>query len=275
VSGAGNPHALVRGPGARHNRAIARPEDPRPFPPTRYSAVAALGAAPSEVRERARDLLAAAYWQPVYTHLRLRWRRGPEDAADLTQSFFLAALERDFLAGYDPARSRFRSFLRLCLDRHVQRADEAAGRQKRGGGAAHLDLDFAAAEAALPADPSAASNPEALFEREWLRALMEQAIAALRADCEARDRGLDWRLFARYDLAPAGEPRPSYRELAAAEGVAEHTVTNRLAAARRDFRRLLLEALRALTGSEAEFREEARALLGIDIEPGPGPEARP
>lgn len=252
---------------------MARPDDPRPFPPTRYSAIAALGAAAGEERARARDLLAAAYWQPVYTHLRLRWRKSPEDAADLTQSFFLAALERDFLAGYDPARSRFRSFLRLCLDRHVQRADEAAGRQKRGGGAEHLALDFAAAEAALPADPAAAADLEALFDREWLRALMEQAVAALRAHCDARERSLDYRLFTRYDLAPAGEVRPSYRALAEAEGVPETTVTNRLAAARRDFRRLLLDSLRALTASEAEFREEARALLGIDA--GPAPEARP
>jgi hypothetical protein len=47
--------------------------------------------------------------------------------------------------------------------------------------------------------------------------------------------------------------------------VTEVTVTNRLAAARRDFRRILLEQLRAITGSESEFREEARALLGLEL----------
>lgn len=237
------------------------------FPPTRYSAIAALGAADSEERARARELLAAAYWKPVYTHLRLRWRRSPEDAADLTQDFFLAALEKDFLAGYDPARSRFRSFLRLCLDRHVMRVAEASGRLKRGGGVERLPLDFAAAEAALPADPAAAANPEVLFEREWIRGLMEEAIAALRVHCEAKERSLDFRLFMNYDLAAAVDGRPSYRELAGAEGVTEATVTNRLAAARRDFRRLLLEQLRRLTSSESEFRQEARALLGQDPEP--------
>jgi RNA polymerase sigma factor (sigma-70 family) len=241
------------------------PDAPRPFPPTRYSAIADLRAADPGDRERARTTLAETYWKPVYSYLRLRWRRDPDDAADLTQSFFLAALEKEFLAGYDPTRARFRTFLRTCLDRHVQHADESHGRLKRGGGVEHLSLDFAAAEATLPtvADPS--PSPDSLFDREWLRALMEEALRRLREECDTRDRSLDYRLFVCVELADDAVPRPTYRELAAAEGVTEVTVTNRLAAARRDFRRILLEQLRAITGSESEFREEARALLGLEL----------
>jgi vacuolar-type H+-ATPase subunit H len=47
-------------------------------------------------------------------------------------------------------------------------------------------------------------------------------------------------------------------------GIAETQVTNHLAWARREFRRLVLEALEEATGSEEEFRAEARQLLGID-----------
>jgi hypothetical protein len=43
------------------------------------------------------------------------------------------------------------------------------------------------------------------------------------------------------------------------------TVTNHLFWARREFRRLVLERLREITGSEREFREEARAVLGVDV----------
>ena len=39
-------------------------------------------------------------------------------------------------------------------------------------------------------------------------------------------------------------------------------MTNRLAWTRREFRRLLLETLRGVTGSDEEFRLEARLLLG-------------
>ena len=255
------PDALYAAAAVPHNRRMLHPDDRHPFPPTRHSAIADLGAAAPDARDRARDLLAEAYWRPVYAHLRLRWRRDPDDAADLAQSFFLSALEKDFLAGYDPARSRFRSFLRLCLDRHVQRADQSAGRLKRGGGAEHVDLD--AIEAGLPAD--AGDDPEALFARETLRALMAHGVAAVRARADAADRPLDYRLFECVELAPGGGPRPSYRELAEAEGVTEMTVTNRLAAARRVFREAVLERLRALTASDAEFREEARELLGLEL----------
>ena len=37
-----------------------------------------------------------------------------------------------------------------------------------------------------------------------------------------------------------------------------------LALARREFRRIVLEKLRALTATDDEYRREARALLGVD-----------
>jgi hypothetical protein len=41
-------------------------------------------------------------------------------------------------------------------------------------------------------------------------------------------------------------------------------VTNHLAWARREFRRVVLERLRELSGSDAEYRTEARELFGMD-----------
>ena len=46
-------------------------------------------------------------------------------------------------------------------------------------------------------------------------------------------------------------------------GVKGSDVTNYLAYARREFRRIVLEQLREMTGSEEEFRQEAQSLLGI------------
>jgi hypothetical protein len=43
------------------------------------------------------------------------------------------------------------------------------------------------------------------------------------------------------------------------------TVTNHLALARRELRRIVLDTLRELTASDAEFRREARQLLGLDL----------
>ena len=70
-----------------------------------------------------------------------------------------------------------------------------------------------------------------------------------------------FRLFERYDLAETAAP--SYAELADEFGISSTTVTNYLAWARREFRRCVLDQLREITGSDEEFRREARSLLGI------------
>src|SRR5579859_2762984 len=87
------------------------------FPRTRRSAVAAVGSGDPAERARGFDALVRAYWKPVYAHLRLRWRHGPDDARDLTQGFFARAFEKGFFADYDPSKALFRTFVKTCLDR--------------------------------------------------------------------------------------------------------------------------------------------------------------
>jgi hypothetical protein len=70
-------------------------------------------------------------------------------------------------------------------------------------------------------------------------------------------------VFQAYDVDdPPQERRPTYRELGARFGIAETQVTNYLNWARREYRRCVLTTLRALAGNDAEFREDARELLG-------------
>lgn len=239
---------------------------PRGFPTTRASLLEAAASADPEARRRAFDTLVTAYWRPVYLHLRLRWNAGREDAEDLTQEFFSRAVEQGFFDGFDPARARFRTFLRTCLDRFSANARRDARRLKRGGGAVHLSLDFDAAERDLPlADASA--DPDARFHQEWIRSLFAMAVEALRSESEAGGREIRFRVFARHDLDPVeGGERPSYRSLAEEFELPVTQVTNHLSWARREFRRLVLEHLRSLCGSEAEFRAEARELFGVDPE---------
>jgi hypothetical protein len=71
-------------------------------------------------------------------------------------------------------------------------------------------------------------------------------------------------VFERFHLDEAREA-PSYEEVAAELGLALVTVQNRLAYARRHFRRLVLEILREITANEEEFRFEARSVLGVDL----------
>ena len=234
------------------------------FPQTRISVVERLGSADASERQLAWDSLVTAYWRPVYKYLRARWRLTPEAAEDLTQDFFARALEKGFLETYDPSKARFRTWLRTCLDGVASHAHEAAGRQKRGGQAQTVPLDFTTAEGevrevALTADV----DLDAWFHDEFVRALFARAVDALRSDCEARGKAEHFALFEACDLSDVRDAeRPSYKALADARGWPVHDVTNRLAAVRRDFRSHVLRLLRESCASEAEYEREARGLFG-------------
>jgi RNA polymerase sigma factor (sigma-70 family) len=236
------------------------------FPPTRRSLIEELQGGTPEAKARAADAVARAYWRPVYSYLRRHWRLEPADAEDLTQEFFARAFAQEWLSGYDPTRARFRTFVRVALDRVAANAQRDAGRLKRGGGAELLSLDFAGAEAGLAERVAdAGTDPEATFREEWVRAFFAECVGALEARLAARGRRVVFDVFARYDLDDA-DPRPRYSEIAALLGIPLTQVTNHLYAARREFRAIVIDRLRSECGDEGEFRAEARALLGVDAE---------
>jgi DNA-directed RNA polymerase specialized sigma24 family protein len=137
-----------------------------------------------------------------------------------------------------------------------------AVREKRGGGAAHLSLDFADAEHELAAASVPASMDE-FFEREWVRSLFGLAVERMKASCTQAGKQKQFAVFEACDLVDRDE-KPSYVELARRFGIAVTDVTNYLSLTRREFRRCVLEQLRAMTGSDDEYRREAQALLGVD-----------
>ena len=234
------------------------------FPPTRLSVVARVRSEDADTRRVAHEALVEAYWKPIYKYLRLKWHLSPDAAADATQEFFLSLLERDLVGRYDAGRARFRTYLRLCLDGFVANQQKAERRIKRGGGITTVPLDFTTAEGELVRiEPSIPADVDDLFYREWVRALFDRAVADLRADAEGRDRQVMFEVFVRYDLADAAT-RPSYDEIGAALGLPTTTVTNHLAAMRRQFRAIVLDRLREITGSDDEWEAEARRLLRGD-----------
>jgi RNA polymerase sigma factor (sigma-70 family) len=222
--------------------AIGGPHDR--FPSTQLSL---LEAAAAGLPNDALDCVIALYWKPVYRFIRFRFRKDNEDAKDLTQGFFTTALQRDFFGRFDPSKASFRTYLRMAVERFAASDHAAANRLKRGG-----DVRFE------PVEEQAATtqSPEQIFEREWQRQLFALALDDLRAHCERHGKQLQLRVFEAYDLADGG--RPSYADLAAQHGIAETSVTNHLAWARRTLRGLVTERLRGVTSGERELREEMR-----------------
>ena len=234
------------------------------FPTTRHSVIERLRDAHHPARREAFGDLVDGYWKPVYKYLRVRWRLSAEEAEDATQALFTEALEHEWFARYDDEKARFRTFVRVCADRLVMNRQQAARREKRGGAQSPVSLDFAAAEHELSVQ-AIGVPPEAdeFFKREFVRALFDRAVRAVRDDAMARGRQLHWTLFERYDLR--GDDRVSYAALAAEFGLTAGQVTGYLAQMRGAFRTHAVAELEALCADREEFRREARELLGLDV----------
>ena len=233
------------------------------FPATRLSVVERTRSGDADTRRMALAAIIEAYWKPAYKYLRVKWSLDPDAAADLTQEFFTSTLEKDVIERYDPGRARFRTYLRLCLDGFAANARKSEGRLKRGGGVTVVPLDFETAEGEIRThEPAVGADVDELFYREWVRALLERSVADLKRYSDSTARPIMFDVFARYDLLPDTETRPTYTEIARALNITPATVTNHLAAMRREFRRIVLERLRELTSSEEEWEAEAARLLG-------------
>jgi DNA-directed RNA polymerase specialized sigma24 family protein len=233
--------------------------DARDFPITRGSVIDALTSDDGEARRAAAEVVARAYWMPIAATLQTRWRLEPADAEDLTQEFLAEALFKEWLARYDPAKARFRTFLRLCLDRFAANALQTSRRLKRGGGTTvvSLDDDLAPAESDVDADER--------FRQEWVRSVFSLALTALREEAAGSGKEIHVAIFEAYDVDDAEYERPSYRDLAGRFRLPETTITNHLAWARRSFRRHVLDVLRSLAGTDAEYRQDVQELLGIRL----------
>ena len=239
---------------------------PGSFPDTRFSVVLATGSDDPRLRENAWEILIRSYWRPVYKYIRIKWRADEERAKDLTQEFFARALDAGFFERFDPDKARFRTWLRVCLHGFVANEFKAAARTKRGGDYRILSLDFEDVERELRhTDIAGDVDPEDYFRQESIRSLFGESVIELRTRLEAAGKQTQLAVFERYDLA--GDEvanRPTYQSLATEFGIPVTQVTNYLAAVRREFRRIVLDRLREISGTEREFRVESIELLGVD-----------
>lgn len=212
-----------------------------------------------------------AYWRPVYLHVRLKWRRNADEARDLTQGFFARALEKRAFMGYEPGRGRFRTYLRGSLDNYVTDLARQQSRQKRGGNTLHLNVDFAVLEEELATSSALssvaeASDIEACFDREWKKSLFVAAVQALEKVCSEQGKQRYFEVFRRYVLDPEmSGTSVAYADVAGACGITVNDVTNYLSWTKRELRARVLDELRAITTSDEELRDEARAVLGIEL----------
>jgi RNA polymerase sigma factor (sigma-70 family) len=156
------------------------------FQATRWSEVleAAQSQSPSGPDALAR--LCERYWRPLYAFARHRGH-GPEDAQDLVQGFFEHLIGSRALGTVVPAKGRFRSFLLASFQNFIATKQRHAKREKRGGRADFISIDWQDAEDRLGFEPQDRLTPEILYDARCAFELLRRATQRLEREQAARD----------------------------------------------------------------------------------------
>lgn len=233
------------------------------FATTHWSVILTAGTADNPDANAALEQLCRSYWTPVYAWIR-RQGRQPEDACDLTQSFFARLIERNTFSLADRARGRFRSFLLTSLQHFLANDYHRGAALKRGGGRETISLDALDLESRAAIEPADAETPESAFDRRWARVLVDQALDALREDYATSGRAALFDLLK--DYVWGEKSAATCAEIASDLELNEEAVKKALQRLRLRFAAKLRSQI-ALTVSspseiDAELRHLAAALRG-------------
>lgn len=228
------------------------------FATTHWSVVLSAREKDSPQSAAALETLCRAYWYPLYAYVR-RQGRNPEDAQDLTQSFFARLLEKDYLQSAAREKGRFRTFLLVALKRFLANEWDRARAHKRGGDQVHVPLDTELAEQRYQVEPSEGTTADKVYERRWALTLLDQTMARLRQEFAETDRQDEFAQFKVFLTAEKGAI--GYGEIAAKTGLNEGAVRVAVHRLRRRFRELFREEIAHTVARPEDIDEEVRHLL--------------
>jgi RNA polymerase sigma-70 factor (ECF subfamily) len=209
----------------------------REFLPTAWTQVQKARDAGAAEARVAWDQLIGIYWKPVYFHIR-RKGHSVEDAKDLAQQFFASLLEREALSGVDPAKGRFRAFIRACLENFLLNERDRRGAAKRRG-----DFDVREAETQFSRDRD--------FDHDWAAAVLGRAFGALRAQAPREARAVE--------TVQSGEK--TLAQLAEELGISEANAKVLAHRGRKLLKEMVLRELRATVSKPGDEREELDELF--------------
>lgn len=248
------------------NLAAETTEQAHRFATTRWSLVLSSAATEHDTAESQEALgqLCRLYWRPIFAFI---YRRGLPlvDAQDLTQEFFLRLLNGKLLQKAVQCRGRFRALLLRALQNFLNDTHDKRSAQKRGGRMEFVSWDDWMAEApshlTVPARTIESWSAERLFDVRWAATIVEQALRALREECEICGRG---RLFDALQGTLTGDrAETSLAELVADLGLPETELKRLVQQLRVRYRALLRREVARTVVTEAEVDDEIRYLCKV------------
>jgi RNA polymerase sigma factor (sigma-70 family) len=202
--------------------------------------------------------LCRAYWYPLYAHVR---RRGfdPEDARDLTQSFFLHLIEHEALTRVDSRKGKFRSFLLASLNNFLSVAHRHDNAIKRGGGHELLSLDVADAEGRYRFEPADQLSAEQTFDARWALSLLNESMRQLEE--QYGENSQTFKVLQTFMLP--GSETVSYEEAAATLGVSIPAVKTLIYRLRQQYTTFLRKEVARTLADPADIDAEISYLCQV------------
>jgi RNA polymerase sigma factor (sigma-70 family) len=209
----------------------------------------------AEDRRKAFTELVRIYWKPAYFYIR---RRGNsvEDSKDYTQEFFATFLEKDFLKSVSRDKGSFRTFLIAALSHFLSKEYRHRRALKRGGGQV-LSLDFSRVAESL--SPRREDTPESTFLREWVVALIEEAVSQLRVESEREGRAAEFGALVKF----LTQGSRHYAEVARSLGLTPREVARRVFDYRTRLRAIIHAEIRNSVTTESEYQEELKTIFSM------------
>jgi len=230
------------------------------FASTEWSLALAVVRGSTAEAEQALAKLCGEYWAQIYAYLRRKGYSVPE-SEDLTQSFFVRMLEKNFLQEASPERGRLRSFLLAALNHFLANEWDRERAQKRGGQHQIISLEeIASSEDRCPLDLRTL-NPEEQFERQWALTTLHRAITLLGEEYARMGKARLFELLK--DFLTGADTRP-YKMVAAALEMSEgavKTAVHRLRSRLGALLRAVIEETLPHPDDPREIDEEIRFIL--------------
>jgi RNA polymerase sigma-70 factor (ECF subfamily) len=225
---------------------------------TRWSMVLAAADKSSPQSADALSQLCQTYWYPIYAFIR-RQGHTHEPAQDLAQEFFARMLEKHYIQDVGPEKGKFRTFLMVCLKRFLANEWDRATAQKRGGGRAHLPIDFESAQSRYSLEPAHEMTAQKIFDRRWALTVLERTIAGLSEDFQRAGKQQHFDALNVYLLGESGAP--PYVEIAKRLNTTEGAIKVAVHRLRDRYRHRLRQEIAQTVSAEEEIDQEIKDLF--------------
>ena len=177
---------------------------------------------------------------------------------DTTQGFFADLLEKSWIGKADPARGRFRAYVKTVFRRFMSDKRRREAAVKRGGDRTILSIDAASAEQRFLSEPADAETPEDGFERRWALSLLDRVLTLLEDEYSNRGR---LQLFQSLRRHLVGHETVSYAATADQLGMTVSNVKVSVHRLRQRYRQILTREIAQTVESEDDVENELRLLL--------------